>query len=178
MILPEVKIENILYATDLSDSARHAFAYAVSLAEHYGAKITILHVIPELHDSLEKNLLGYVSKDVWDEIKVRNLQETRHSLIGKKRDNVMIHEVLARFSDEVKRESTAEKVFADEIVIDRGNPVRQILKQSEERDCDIIVMGTHGQSTLADVVVGSITRRVLRRSKKPVLVVRLPENKR
>ncbi len=175
MILPEVKIKNILYATDLSDSARYAFAHAVSLAEHYGAKITILHVIPETHDSLEKSLLGYVSKESWDEIKVRNLQEARHSLIGKKRDNVMIHEVLEQFSNDVRRESNADFEFADEIVIDRGNPVKQILKQAEQRDCDIIVMGSHGQSTLAGVVMGSITKRVLRRSEKPVLVVRLPE---
>ncbi|MDY0220074.1 MAG: universal stress protein [Desulfobacterium sp.] len=176
MILPKVKIENILYATDLSNSARYAFAHAVSLAEHYGAKITILHVISEIHDFLEKSLPGYISKDVWDEIKVKNLQEIRHSLIGKKRDNVMIHEVLARFSDRVRCESTAQTEFADEIIIDRGNPVKQILKQAEARSCDVIVMGSHGQSSLADVMVGSITRRVLRRSKQPVLVVRLPEN--
>ena len=87
----------------------------------------------------------------------------------------MIHEVLEQFSNDVKRESNAEIEFADEIVIDRGNPVKQILKQADLRDCDIIVMGSHGQSTLAGVVMGSITKRVLRRSQKPVLVVRLPE---
>jgi nucleotide-binding universal stress UspA family protein len=36
-------------------------------------------------------------------------------------------------------------------------------------------MGTHGHGTLADAMMGSTARRVLRRSKKPVLVVRLPE---
>ncbi|MGD9197642.1 MAG: universal stress protein [Desulfobacterales bacterium] len=35
-------------------------------------------------------------------------------------------------------------------------------------------MGTHGQSTLEDVMLGSTARRVIRRSKIPVLVVRLP----
>ena len=175
MILPEVKITNILYATDLSDSARYAFAHAVSLAEHYGAKITILHVIPETHDSLEKSLLSYVSEESWESIKDKNLQEARHSLIGKKRDNVLIHEVLTQFSNDVRRESLSETEFSDEIVIDRGNPVKQILQQAELRNCDIIVMGSHGQSTLADVMMGSITKRVLRRSQKPVLVVRLPE---
>jgi nucleotide-binding universal stress UspA family protein len=42
MILPKVDIKRILYATDLSESARHAFAYAVSLANLYGASITLL----------------------------------------------------------------------------------------------------------------------------------------
>jgi nucleotide-binding universal stress UspA family protein len=36
-------------------------------------------------------------------------------------------------------------------------------------------MGTHGHGTLADAMMGSTARRVLRRSAKPVLVVRLPE---
>jgi len=43
----KVKIENILYATDLSKSAQHAFSYAVSLASQYRAKLTLLNVIPE-----------------------------------------------------------------------------------------------------------------------------------
>jgi len=63
----------------------------------------------------------------------------------------------------------------DVIIVERGNPVEQILKQSDEKKCDLIVMGTHGHGTLADAMMGSTARRVLRRSKKPVLVVRLPE---
>ena len=42
---PSVKIENILYATDLSDSARHAFSYALSLANMYKANLILLHVL-------------------------------------------------------------------------------------------------------------------------------------
>jgi len=42
-MLPEIR--KILYATDLSENARHAFGYAVSLANRYGAGITIMHVL-------------------------------------------------------------------------------------------------------------------------------------
>ena len=174
MKLPEVTITNILYATDLSENARYAFAYTVSLAERYGAKITILHVIQEMPDLLERNVLGHVAKEKWEEIKARNIQETRSSLIGKRRDNVLIREVLTQFTKDVKRDSAGETEFSDEIVIDRGNPAKQILKQAELRQCDMIVMGSHGETSLADVMMGSITRRVLRKAEKPVLVVRLP----
>ncbi len=47
MELPKVEVKKILYATDLSESARRAFAYAVSLANLYQAKITFLHVMSE-----------------------------------------------------------------------------------------------------------------------------------
>lgn len=174
MKLPEVTIANILYATDLSENARYAFAYAVSLAEQYGARITILHVIREMPDLLERNVLGHVAKDKWEEIKARNIQETRSSLIGKRRDNVLIREVLTQFTKDVKRDSAKETEFSDEIVIDRGNPVKQILTQAKLRKCDMIVMGSHGETSIADVMMGSITRRVLRKADKPVLVVRLP----
>ena len=45
-MLPQIK--NILYATDLSDNARHALAYAASLAHRYGAKMIILHLLDEI----------------------------------------------------------------------------------------------------------------------------------
>ncbi len=44
-MLPDIK--RILYATDLSENARHAFGYAASLANRYGAKIIVLHVIED-----------------------------------------------------------------------------------------------------------------------------------
>ena len=65
--------------------------------------------------------------------------------------------------------------MADEIHVKEGNPVEQILKQADESDCDLIVMGTHGTGSLADAMIGSTARRVVRRSLKPVLVVRQPE---
>ena len=48
MNLPNIQIKKILYATDLSETAVHSFAYAVSLANMYDAGITILHVLAEI----------------------------------------------------------------------------------------------------------------------------------
>ncbi len=175
MKLPEVKIKKILYSTDLSESARYAFAYAVSLANLYGAKITFLHILPEVPDMLDHQVIGYIDADRWKEIKQAHYNEAREALIGKRRDHVVIGEVLHQFSEDAKQAKTDEAFDTDEIVVERGNPVEQILKQAEERNCDLIVMGTHGQGTLADVMLGSTARRVIRRSPKPVLVVRLPE---
>jgi len=175
MDLPKVEVKKILYATDLSESARYAFAYAVSLADLYNAAITMIHVLPEVPDILDKNIIGYISADRWEEIKSQNVDEAREALIGKRRDHLAIRDALHQFSQNVKESHEGKGFVTDDIVVLRGNPVEQILAQAEEKNCDLIVMGTHGHGTLADVMMGSTARRVLRRSTKPVLVVRLPK---
>ena len=174
MILPKVDIKKILYTTDLSETALHAFAYAVSLANTYGAGITILHVLFEDPD-VESKIGPYIGDDQWEEIKKRHFQEAREALIGKKRDNVAIREVLHSFAETVKATDEVQPFVTDEIIVERGNPVEQILKVAEERNCDIIVMGSHGHGILEETLIGSTARRVLRQASKPVLVVKLPD---
>ena len=175
MDLPKVDVKKILYATDLSENARYAFAYAVSLADLYNAAITFIHVLPEVRTRLDKSIIGYISEERWEAIKSKNVEEAKEAIIGKRRDHLAIRDALHQFSEDAKKGREGEGFIADDIIVVRGNPVEEILKYSEEKNCDLIVMGTHGQGTLADVMMGSTARRVLRRSPKPVLVVRLPE---
>ena len=174
MILPKVEIKKILYATDLSETAFHAFAYAVNLANTCGAGITILHVLFETPD-FESKISPYLGEDEWEEIKTRHYQEAREALIGKKRDNVAIHEVLRTFSENVKVQGDDQAFGTDEIIVESGNPVEQILKVADDRNCDLIVVGSHGHSALGELLIGSTAKKLVRRSTKPVLVVRLPE---
>jgi len=175
MILPKVEIKRILYATDLSENARYAFAYAVNLANLYGASITLLHVLDEVPESLDKGVVGYISAERWEEIKRQQVQEAKETLTRKKREYVPIREVLGQFCEDVKSSHSDQDFVADEILVTRGNPVDEILAQAEERTCDIIVMGTQGHGIIEEALLGSTARRVVRQSKKPVLVVRLPE---
>ena len=175
MTLPKVDVKKILYATDLSDNARLAFAYAVSLADLYNASITIIHVLPEVPAHLDQSVIGYISSERWEEIKSQQLDEAKEALIGKRREHLVIKEALHQFSEDVKKQKKGAGFTTDEIIVERGNPVEEIIKSAEERNCDLIVMGTHGLGTLADVMLGSTARRVIGRSKIPVLVVKPPE---
>jgi nucleotide-binding universal stress UspA family protein len=173
MVLPKVKVRKILYATDLSENAKPAFSFAADLASRYDAGLIIVHVIDE-HPSLEEKIVGYVRAEQWEEIKKRNEDEARSALIGKISHRTLIGEVLDRFAKDAQ-ENLEEVSFRTEgILVVRGNPVEQILQQSAENGCDLIVMGTHGEGSLADAMIGSTARRVVRRSRIPVLVVRLP----
>ena len=172
MVLPKVDVKKILYATDLSENARFAYAYAVSLANLYGAQITLMHVLPEISELMDKHVIGYIDAERWEEIKAQHFNEAREALIGKRKDHLAVKDVLHQFSENA---SEGEGVGSDQIIVERGNAVEKILDHSEKEKFDLIVMGTHGHGTLEDAMIGSTARRVIRRSKIPVLVVRLPK---
>ena len=174
MIQPNIEIKKILYATDLSESSIHAFAYAVSLANQYKAGITILHVLFEAPDkgAIIENMLR---SDQWKEIKKRHYEDVREQLIGKKRENVEMKEVIQAFTENIRTESDNKNFTTDEIIVERGNAEEKILVTADKMNCDIIVMGSHGHKGIVGALIGSTARRVVRRSQKPVLVVKLPE---
>jgi nucleotide-binding universal stress UspA family protein len=176
MKLPVIKIETILYTTDLSENAFYAFAYAVSLANRYGAKLNLLHVVEEQQEVTR--YLGYLGEDRWKEIQQRHYSEAREALIGKLNNTKIVEEALTTFCETAKAGCADQPVETGSVVIRIGNPVEQILAAAREMKADMIVMGTHGHGTLTDVMIGSTARRVLRRSKIPVLAVRLPDLKR
>ena len=176
MIISKIEIKKILYATDLSDNSRYAFAYAASLANRYGAQLVLLHVLPEL-PKVDARVIGYIEEATWEEIKMKNILDAKMTLTGKKRSNVAIKEALEQFCEDTKNKYKGDSlVVADEIIIKRGNPVEQIVKVAEEQNCDLIVVGRYGHGTLKDTMIGSTARRVLRRTQKALFVVRLPED--
>ena len=172
MELPKINIKKILYATDLSESAVNAFAYAVSLANLYGAGITILHVFAETPG--EEFITNMINTDTWEKIKNRRYSEARDQLIGKKRDHIAIKEVLQAFSEEVNVDAKDQTFVTDEVLILNGEPAEIIVQTAKEKNCDLIVMGTHGHGGITDVLIGSTAKRVVRQSTIPVLVIRLP----
>ncbi|MBW1708071.1 MAG: universal stress protein [Deltaproteobacteria bacterium] len=162
-MIPEIR--KILCPTDLSENARYAFEYAASLANRYGAGITILHVL----EDLSPNALGIVGdmlgKERWEEIKKRNEEQVIRAI----RDRIK------GFCEEESDKMPACPFIIDEIIVEIGQPADRIFRQAEKTKCDMIVMGSRGQGMFAEAMLGSTSRKVLRRCKKPVLIVRLPE---
>ena len=134
MNLPNIHIQKILYATDLSETAAHAFAYAASLANMYGAGITILHVLAEFPG--EQFITNMINTDTWKAIQRRYYSEARDKLIGTKRDCVALKEVLQAFSKEVRDDAENFTFATDEILIKNGVPAEIITETAKERQCD------------------------------------------
>ena len=151
-------IKHVLFATDDSEDALEAYQYALSLAEHYNARLTLLHVVPESSDLsvFDINMGRSTSERKWLEAKREYLQSTREA-----------------YTKKIKDEYGKEYANTDEVIVELGIPAKVILFVAEDKNCDFIVMGMRGKGrTLGDAILGDTVRRVLHRSKVPVLVVR------
>jgi len=159
------KINKILYTTDLSQNARYAFGYAMSLANRYGAGITILHVLEDVSPFADSLVMNIIGEEKWKELRKTDEQSVIDT----------IKERLHNFCEEVSRDLPECPFITDETIVKIGNPADEIMDLIETGDYDLVVMGAHGHGIIGSAMMGSISRRVVRRSKKPVLVIRLPK---
>ena len=162
-MIPE--FTKILYTTDLSANARHAFGYAAGLANRYNAGITVLHVLEDLSPSSDSLVINMIGEKKWNELRQQNEKDVLDTMRTR----------LKAFCDDVSSEFPACQFITDDILVRIGNPVEEILDQVDSGGYDLVVMGAHGRGVLSDTLMGSTSRRVLRRCKTPVLVIRLPE---
>ena len=89
-------------------------------------------------------------------------------------------ELLARYRIAARQEALAKlRELRDEVglplertrlIVVHGDASRNIIEQEQEQDCDLIVMGKHGESVLEDLLLGSVTKHVLAESQGDVLV--------
>lgn len=162
-MVPEIK--KILYATDLSESARYAFGYAADLAQRYGAMMTILYVMENMSQIVETEVKETIGQKEWDKLKLDRL----HHVTKKTKSR------LEDFCQEMNSEIDSCRLLVEDILVTRGNPPEEILNTSKDINADMIVMGSYGYNILEDILIGGTARRVVKQSEKPVLVVRLPK---
>ena len=172
--LPKIEYKKILYTTDLSESGRHAFPYAASIARCFDAELTVFHVV-ETRD-FEKYLLGYISEDLWKDLKTEDLDEARRILISRKRDDVEIKDSVHQFCEESLSRQPDKSVLSYHVTVETGEPVEKILQEAHSGSYDLVVISKRGgRSSVKDAVMGGTARRVIRRCNVPVMVVQLPD---
>lgn len=163
------RIEKILYATDLSEAAREAMKYAVCLSSQYGATMTTLHVIPNVFEELSLStgveMELYFGFDKWKEMESDRFETARKNVI----------ERINSICREMEKETGDCDHALSEILVKVGQPVKEILNTSIEGNYDLIVMATHGYGRLEELLVGSVSRGVIRKSKIPVFLVPLKD---
>jgi ACR3 family arsenite efflux pump ArsB/nucleotide-binding universal stress UspA family protein len=165
-MVPDIK--RILYATDLSESARHAARYACSIGHRYQSHVTVLHVVSDIIDEYSRDA-GF---DIREHIGEKKWAELNEHEIATARD--IITRRIQKTAELVTREIPVCPISEGDIRVEVGNPVDIITTLAESGDYDMVIMGTHGHGVFSDVLTGSVAGGVIKRCTRPVLVVRLP----
>lgn len=148
--LPKVRFTQILCPTDASEFSRRAREYAVAIARWYGGTITGLTVLPGVPPAAA-------------------LPEFAPSVVITGVGTERAEATLRAFLDPVREAGVPAHALVEE-----GNTADHILAAAERMPADLIVMGTHGLRGFERWLLGSVTERVLRRAKCPVLTVPRP----
>ena len=147
-----LEVKRILCPLDFSEFSVRAYRHALSLAEHYGAKLVAQHTV-----------------EVW-----------RHPSVGFAATANLYDEYCQTLRGDGKEQLkefvknyTYNKV-QPELIVDEGIAADSILSCAQEQKSDLIVMGMHGLRGFDRLMLGSVTDRVMRRATCPVLAVREP----
>jgi nucleotide-binding universal stress UspA family protein len=146
-----MNLKTILVPIDFSDATPAVVQYASELARAFGGKIVLLHV-----SEPEPDFVGFEAGP----------QAVRASVA---RDFRAEHQKL----DELKHSLAASGLDTTALQI-QGSLAEKILLEAETQSADLIVMGSHGHGAIYNLLVGSVTSGVLKKAKRPVLVVPAP----
>jgi len=154
-------LKTILYTTALGTHTRPVFRYAISLARQYDARIILVHVVEPLSSSARAVIETYMSAEAAENYQKDNMQAVLQEIKTR----------LKKFCTEEMESTKTDVIKVHEIIVVAGDPSEEILRVADKNAADIIVMGKSTGSVFGSEVMGSVTRRVTRHAKVPVLVV-------
>lgn len=146
-----LKIERILCPTDFSEFSDKAYDYAESLAQHYGSKLYLEHVVQPLPSAYPYYAFPDSVHEVFWHLRKHAERRLQNFIEAHARDGIQV-----------------------EGVVQEAGIAESILGFAEKQTVDLIVMGTHGRRGADRLLLGSVTEKVLRKACCPVLAVRKP----
>ena len=146
-----ITYQRILCPVDFSETSRKAFYRAVGHSQLFKSELVVLHIS-------ERNLATGGYEDVAEEAD----------------DTARLEAGLVRRLDELQSDGKVSQEERDRILLEisGGKPWVEIVKYANDRNVDLIIMGTHGRNRLASMLIGSNAERVVRRASCNVLCVR------
>jgi nucleotide-binding universal stress UspA family protein len=134
----------ILVAIDGSKSAKKAFEKSIYLAQKCDSKLDLVHVI-----SCELGGDSATTFELIDDLKTK----------------------AEKMLDEYKIQATKSNVPI-EITVTQGDPAQVIIELAKTKRYDLIIMGTRGKSAFQELLIGSVSQKVMHHASCPVMVVR------
>jgi nucleotide-binding universal stress UspA family protein len=156
MFESEHPYRNILVATDFSKAAAAALETAVWTARRWQAKLTVVHVVRSVLDSIA--VIGYGAD--WEPT-LQDLTRLQKQLSDDAEER--LETILAPYRGE-------QLDLHGEVRV--GRPFEEIVHVAENRECDLVIAGTRGLSAVRRVLVGSTATKLARVCPCPVWVAR------
>jgi nucleotide-binding universal stress UspA family protein len=157
--VPPRNIRRILVPTDFSATADEALGYARLLASRFGASLQLLHVLDD----------PFVSGGLATEAYLTEAAVTRSALL-QEAVNRLAHRVgPLRRASEPEKGPGITRVDAEVLF---GKGAHTIAEYAANHGADLIVIGTHGRTGIAHLILGSIAERLVRTAPCPVLTVK------
>jgi nucleotide-binding universal stress UspA family protein len=147
-------IKKILFPTDFSATANNAFRYLLWFADQFQAQITLLHLV-------------YPEPDAMDLPGVSLIMTEKKVAVAKLVMQDMVDEGMVRVQAAHDLQNPPEVIAIVEI----GVPDRLISEYAEQHEMDLIVMGTQGEHSVLERLMGSVTTTVIRKAPCPVMVI-------
>ncbi len=138
-------LDHVLYPTDFSDNAEHAFTYVQAVVKSGARRVTLLHV-------QDKTRLG---------------KHLEHRL---EEFNEIDRGRLERLKDQLEENGATDV----RIELPYGAPTAEILGRAREGRASLVVMGSQGRGLIGDLFVGSVSHNVARHAEAPVLLIPMP----
>jgi len=144
-----ISIKNILVTTDLSEASTSAMEYASWLANREKANVQLIYSVDNIPT------VAYHTVDLtYDKFKDEIL--------------TLEHKKLLQYSN------SFSSLFSQHIrvVLTEGPAAQSIVRYANDHQVDMIIMSTHGRTGIQHVLLGSVTERVVRTAKCPVLTIK------
>jgi len=145
----------LLYPTDFSDHSKKVIPFIKKLKETGTKEVIILHVIDTNHDSLIKTFT-MLTESMKHQLEIDFVKDVSEAADKK------IKEVMDELGND----------FEIKIIIDKGVPFKKIIEIADNENVSAIVMCSHGASDIQEIVLGSVTDKVIRKSKQPCLIIK------
>jgi nucleotide-binding universal stress UspA family protein len=139
-------LRHILFPYDFSNQCRQSVPYVRALAQHFGARVTLMSVVPPVFEPVPPEMGGPA------------IRAGEHSAEWKR-----------QLQDRLDRALTDELGGLDvERVADSGDPAIRIAAFAYGHDVDLVMMPTHGLGLFRSLMTGSVTFKVLHAATCPV----------
>ncbi len=145
-----IDLKHILIPTDFSEYSLHALKYACALAEKFDSRLHLVNVVEDYYPLVPEAGMMLGERDQY-------LSGLR---TGAERELAKLPDPSWCAADKVTR------------FVRVGTAFLEIVRYAKEEQIDLVVIGSHGRSGLAHVLMGSVAEKVVRKAPCAVLTVR------